>query len=313
MKVFQYIPITTLLIVSSSCSTINEILGRDTHTNTTNTTQTKTTLTRKHRGKVVKDDISTASRSHSSIVSPNQSFTTTDSIALVKSLAGEWIFESVSGISITGEDNRPSITFDDSSNRFYANNSCNFFNGRYNIGGVSNMMFTDIISSVNLCTEIEWADYITALWPNVKYFTQSLKGTEQYIKLKNHNNKTIAILKRHSSQLLNGMWDVTEINGRKLKDNKPTIVIDLIERKVHGNTGCNIFNGEIYQNADIEMSIQFQGMKVSRVGCPYVETETAMLIGMELVEKALIETPDDVILTDNNNRHIIRLSRTVLQ
>lgn len=302
------------LLSGSSCSTINEITGRTpaTQNKTVNKEQKTKSGQGKQRGKRKSSHQPTTSPQESVNSGSTHRFTPADSLEILKSLAGEWIFDNVAGIKVDGEDNRPSITFDESSTRFYATNGCNYYNGTFIIKGHNQMSFNGIISTANYCADLPWGEYITALWGITDKFYITRRGAEEYLDLRDNSDRSLATLKRHQLSSINGLWDVVEINGRKIQEENPSLVIDLIEKTVHGNTGCNIFNGTIYQHPDADSSIQFQNMAVTRMSCPGVATETAFLVALEQVERAIIENEDSIILTDSNDRRLLLLKRTTL-
>ncbi len=299
------------IVSTTSCSTVNSLLGKTSQeVKQANNTPKKSDSKSKKRGR--NSVVTQLSPATAQTTSELKTFSEADSIATLQLLEGEWYFENINDIKVSGEEDRPTLHFEATSSRFYASNGCNFFNGNYCLKGSTALVFDNILSTSNLCEDIPWANSIAALWPNVHYFNTFTKNKEQYLELRNSNNKTIATLKRHTMAMANGLWNVTSINGRRINSNFPTIVIDLIEHRIHGNTGCNLVNGTIYQDPDTEMSIEFQNMAVTRMSCPDIAIETSLLVGLEQVEKAIIESSDTIILTDTNNKHLIVLTRAVI-
>jgi len=317
MKLIFYIPaIILLLITGTSCSTFSEITGRDKNPSTIKTSQhgsaTKTNNAHenKQRGRRNKNRINVTDNQPISDKSIDKQFSHTDSVSIAKKLTGEWMFENVAGIAITGEENRPSLTFDENTPRFYASNGCNYYNGDFTISGFHAISFNNVVSTGNICYDIPWADYITALWNVAANFYLTNRGSEEYLDIKDTKDRPLATLRRHQLSSLNGLWSIIEINGRVIDSDNPTIVIDLIEKTIHGNTGCNIFNGIIYQDPDTDRSVQFQNMAVTRKKCNNSATETALLVSLEQVEKAYLNSSDEATLTDTKGKTLIRLLRT---
>lgn len=312
MRLKHYISsLIVTLLAGSSCSTINEITGRTPAAGTKTEQKSAKTSSNKQRGKRKKNNEIAQVQSVQQADNVVRKFTKTDSIALTKRLAGEWFFENVAGIKVEGEDNRPSLTFDENVARFYASNGCNYYNGNYVVNGFNSIAFQNVISTSNICYEIPWADYITAMWNIASGMYITTRGSEEYLDIRDSKERSLATLRRHQLGLLNGLWSIVEINGRHLNGTElPTIVIDLLERTIHGNTGCNLFNGTIYQNPDVDRSVQFQDMRVTRVACPNTAVETAFLVALEQVEQAIIENDDEAVLTDNSGRRLLLLKRT---
>lgn len=301
-----------------SCNTVKGLIGKEKTTTSTETNKINPWFQLRpkvsdskssSRGKRLTTATSTAKVETTAVTDIKPGFNATDSLAVVCELSGEWNFIRIHDISFKDIDNRPSITFDNQRPRFYATNGCNYFNGNYRVGEKGALTFDDVIATQSLCSEIEWGGYLETLWSNVKGMKISNNGTDKILELTDRRGTKIASLRRHNNETVNGMWDVTEINGRRVDPLQQTLVIDLIENSIHGHSGCNVFSGSIYQNPDIEMSMQFQDMSVTKHDTPGVEYETSLLVTLEQIERAIIIDNDNIILTGNGDRETIKLTR----
>ncbi|MCM1449537.1 MAG: META domain-containing protein [Clostridiales bacterium] len=301
--------------ISSSCSTIKKVTGGNSSTTTVSPKTNKASSGKKKvRGRHASG---TSSQTLSKTITGNgattQQFSQVDSLSIISHLNGEWYFETVAGNKVTGDEDRPSITFENTTARFYASNGCNYFNGDFHVTGHNAISFDNIIMTANHCEETPWGDYISSLWNVGKKFYTTNRGAEEYLDLRDSNDRTLATLHRHALNRLNGMWTVSHINGSVIpQENAPTIVIDLIERTIHGNTGCNLFRGTIYQSPDTDSSIQFQDMSVTRMSCPNSTVERNFLVAMEQVETASLSTDDQVTFFDKNGMQLVTLLRSQL-
>jgi heat shock protein HslJ len=91
---------------------------------------------------------------------------------------------------------------------------------------------------------------------------------------------------------LGGSWELSYISGPRIAFNglypgqKPTLVFDLADKKVSGNSSCNSFSGKL--NAD-DTSINFnQPMAVTKMACPG-EGETIFFETLKKVNKYSIK------------------------
>lgn len=321
IKLYIYSLLTAItLLGSTSCATINGIMKKDTSTSTSSKETTSKNSRFNIASKFNLDKSSnrgkrTASTTHApSIITDNVvnepiSLKKADSLAVVKDMAGKWTFDNIHDISFKDIDDRPILTFDDTKTRFYAYNGCNYFNGDYSIGLDNAISFSNIIGTTAFCSEIEWSGYIESLWPSINKMKIKRVGTNKIMEFTDRKGKVIAALRQHGVDIVNGMWEVTEINGRTIKSQQPILVIDLIENSIHGNSGCNVFSGTIYQNPDVEMSMQFQGMNVTRHDHPGVEVETSLLVSLEQIERAVIIDVDNIMLADASGSNLIKLIR----
>ncbi|MDE7443071.1 MAG: META domain-containing protein, partial [Muribaculaceae bacterium] len=143
-----------------------------------------------------------------------------------KVLSGKWTIHSVSGHTVTGDDDQwPYIEFDVNTDRFYASNGCNLLNGRFKVESGQQIKMTDIIASRQQCPESEYPDINTQL-TNVGSYSLSEKNGEYYLNLHNAKHLTIMVLRKHNTDFLNGPWRVSEINGQKCQNPDVKLVID---------------------------------------------------------------------------------------
>lgn len=305
-----------LMLMTVSCQTINGLIGRD---GTQRSIMPKkeeikgklSFLSSKGRGKKKnKTKRETTEDVSLGTLNPSEEilFSMTDSLNSLACLTGEWYFDTVSGIEVTGEDDRPTIEFEEGSTRFYSTNGCNYFNGHFKLTGHKSIEFDDIIATTALCEGPDWEPLIAVMWDKVKYWDYS-GTTEKKLIFKDGDSRVLATLKRHALEALNGLWNVIEISGRDVPAESLVMVIDLREKHVHGNTGCNLFNGTIYQDPDCDGSVQFQDMKVSKLACDNVSNETAFLVALEEVERAVLQDDDTALLTTGNGEVVLRLVR----
>lgn len=108
---------------------------------------------------------------------------------------------------------------------------------------------------------------------------------------------------------LNGSWSVTQINGHHNDNSDVKLVIDIYEQHLHGNTGCNILNGDLMIDPDKSNSIQFSKIATTRMMCPDTKTETALLVALESVEYAKKGKNNTVIMLDKDNKPMLVLKR----
>ncbi len=301
----------------SSCQTINRLVGQNPIKNTivtqkNNVKKSFGLFQSKGRGKKVAaqdDEIVAETANEPETTSSQRTFAKTDSLRAVHRLAGEWYFDTVGGITVTGEENRPTLEFDENTTRFYATNGCDYFNGRYRLTDFKTITFDDVVGTLQDCHGPDWEPLISVMWDKVMYWDYR-GGTEKQLTLKDSSSRVLATLKRHALENFNGLWRVAEINGRTPDGEPLVMVVDLRERHVHGNTGCNLFNGTIYQDPDSEGSVQFQDMTVSKLNCDNRANETTFLVALEQVEHVKLVGQDTAILSDAADREILKLKRS---
>lgn len=229
------------------------------------------------------------------------------------SLNGEWTIASVRGNDVTGEE-RPYVTFDLPAKRFYGNNGCNYINGDLVAGANRAIKLDNMISTMKMCQDDQYQYLINlALADVVSYSARQVKH-ETFLDLNDASGRTILVLRRHNMDFLNGAWKVTELNATPLvQADEATMTFDTTDLRIHGTTGCNIFNGELFIDPDKTTSLQILKLATTRMGCPPDSRETEFLLALESVETARPEGADTVVLYDTEGKSLFKLVKMELR
>lgn len=84
---------------------------------------------------------------------------------------------------------------------------------------------------------------------------------------------------------LEGKWNVVEVKGEKLmEEGLPQMNFNMAENKLHGNTGCNIFNTTVNLDSSDVSSITINPAATTMMACPNMEVEGKVLQAMEEVK-----------------------------
>ena len=223
-------------------------------------------------------------------------------------LDGEWNIDNVNGQKVTGEE-RPFITFDLSQGRIYGNNGCNIVNADAVTGKGNKLQFTGMMSTQKYCANAPFEHLINTTLDQVRSYKISRYGHEYYLDLFNDRGHLIMVLRKHNMDFLNGAWRVTAINGQPNSNKGVQFVFDIPEKKIHGNAGCNIINGEISIDPDVTNSVQFSNIASTRMMCPDIATETAVLVALEETEKAFAKSDDTVTFVNHAGKPVLQLIR----
>lgn len=224
-------------------------------------------------------------------------------------LNGEWTIYSVRGNIVTGEE-RPYITFDIPVNRFYGNNGCNYINGDLSIESNSGVKFTNMISTMKMCQDDQYQYLINLALNDVVTYSTNMENHETMLNLKDESGRTILVLRRHNMEFLNGGWKVSELNGTPLtQTEEASITFNTTDLKIHGTTGCNIFNGELFIDPDKTTSLQILQLITTRMACPNDSIETEFLLALESVETAKSTGDDEVTLYNTEGKPLFKLTK----
>lgn len=221
-------------------------------------------------------------------------------------LAGEWTIVGVGKTSITDREEMPYITFDDG--KIYASNGCNVLNGGYALNN-GRLSFSKMASTMRYCPDVPFEHDINVVIADGTSYPVRIErvGHESYLYLLDGAGRKLMTARRHNMGFLNGQWLVTSIDGNPVDDEECNIFFDIAEGKVHGNTGCNYFNGNIYINSDRSNALELSNMGVTRMACPKTAQETAMLVALEQTASAIQGSDRQVMLLDKNGKKLITL------
>lgn len=224
---------------------------------------------------------------------------------------GDWAIETVYGKKAVGEE-APFIKFVPADRRVYGNNGCNVLNAEYIYNPQdSTIRFDHIASTMRMCPTEGLTDYeINTALGATKYYTWRIDGHDYYLNFYDEMGSEVMQLMHQNFEFLNGTWAVKKINGKPINNPEMKMVIDIDEGKLHGNTGCNIMNGELSIDMEHPNSISFSNILTTRMACPDDSGETALLVALEEVSAARPVSVNEVILFDTRHNPVLTLVRS---
>ncbi len=225
---------------------------------------------------------------------------------------GQWNIAAVGDHKIEVEEDIPYVNFQPSTGRFYASDGCNVLNGDYVMRSDGVMTFSNVLSTMKYCPDVEFAPLISAALADGAALASDCNrvGHDTYLYLRDSSGKVQLTLRRHNMEFLNGNWQVASIDGKPVENDECTVFFDISELKIHGNTGCNFFNGKIYIDPARTNSIDFSDMGTTRVACPNAAQESAMLVALESTTTARSGRDGRVaVLLDSEGNELMTLKR----
>lgn len=288
-------------VILSSCSLFNSVTGKS--ESPKKDVKVETVTTDKHK----------KHKNESTSAAPNEvlgTMPTSDQL-----LGAQWNITGVGNTVINDEENTPYIAFDNGG-RFYASDGCNILNGDYVLRSDGKLTFNSVLSTMKMCPDIAFADMVASNISDGKIYSVDCKriGQETYLYLKNDKGTTVLTLRRHNMEFLNGNWLITGADGKKIDDEEATVFIDIPALKIHGNTGCNFFNGDIYIDPARSNAVDFSKMALTRMACPKSDQERCIMVGLEQTVTAIAgKNADTVLLLDGNGKQVMTLKRIAVR
>ncbi|MDE6135426.1 MAG: META domain-containing protein, partial [Muribaculaceae bacterium] len=173
-----------------------------------------------------------------------------------------------------------------------------------------------VLSTMKLCPDDRYGDLINSVINDNSRLVAECRriGQDTYLSLMDSAGKTKMTLRRHNMEFLNGNWQITAIDGKEINDPEANIFFDIAELKVHGNTGCNYFNGDLYIDPMRSNAIDLSNMGTTRMACPKTSQETAMLAALESAASAIAGTAEGTaLLLDSSGKQVLTLKRIPTQ
>lgn len=227
------------------------------------------------------------------------------------SISGDYAIENVLGKKAVGE-TAPFLKFVPSEGRIYGNNGCNVLNGKFNSNYADKTIsFSDLATTMMMCgqTGITDIEISQALQNTAKYSLEET-GYENILTFYNANGQELMQLMHRDFHFLDGIWKVEQINGEAVNVDGMKLALDVDEKRVHGNTGCNIINGDLETDMDTANSISFSGIGMTRMMCPDSGWETRMVMALEEAVTAKKISADEIELLGSNGQQVMLLKRT---
>lgn len=224
-------------------------------------------------------------------------------------IKGDWSIETVFGQEAVGE-KAPYLKFNDG--KVYGNNGCNTINALFEYNAsAKTLTFSEVAVTMMLCHKEGITDIqINMALNDTRKYALNKSDDGYTMQLLNADDEVIMTLSHQNFEFLNGTWKVTAIDNEPVNIEKMKLVFDIDERKIHGNTGCNVLNGRLETDMEAPNSISFEDMAVTMMYCPDIEYQTAMLVALENACKAKPIDRNKVLLLDTNGEPVLTLERT---
>lgn len=224
---------------------------------------------------------------------------------------GDWAIESVNGEPTVGQ-KAPFLKFVPAEGKVYGNNGCNVINADYKYNPEdSTIQFSYLASTMILCHKEGLTDIaINRALDETRFYSWRWTDDNYYLTFYNEAHEPVMGLMHQNFQFLNGTWSVKEISGEPVDVPKMKLVIDVEEGKIHGNTGCNVFNGSLEINMESANSISFQAIGKTLMMCPNENYEIQLMVALEEAMRAKPLKGERVEFLNDEGKSVLLLERT---
>ena len=110
---------------------------------------------------------------------------------------------------------------------------------------------------------------------------------------------------------LNGEWNVVEVKGEKVEaETLPQMNFNMDENKLHGTTGCNLFNTTVELDSNDVSALTIAEGATTMMACPDMELETKVLQSMQKVKAVKAgKNEKEMLLVDQDGNVLFVLAR----
>lgn len=296
LKILGFCLVATLMVFSSSCKSKNPVVKADDY-DFDNVLDLVSLINKDNQGVDYKSKLGDKGSNKAKVSIP---------------FDGRWTIIEAGGKKISQDEDMPYLIFSDEENRFYASNGCNVINGDFTYTpDESTVEFNNVLTTMAECPDIKYQQDINVVLNNgvsVKTVIEH-KGIESYLYIKSRSNDLLLTLRRNNMDILSGQWLVKKIENEDIDNEGMNVFIDIPLLSIHGNTGCNYFNGKIEVDPFSPVSLSFTQMGVTMRLCENEDLERKMLVALEQVTSYKLKSQDSLELMGDDNKILMELTR----
>ena len=115
-----------------------------------------------------------------------------------------------------------------------------------------------------------------------------------------------------SSVSLTGEWNIVAVDGNAVDTSKvqqaPYIGFDRVENRIYGSASCNRFFAELKLDS-IKSEISFGAAGATRMMCPQMETEDAILAALSKITRYKVLSNGEVNMYDANGQSMLLIRK----
>ena len=210
--------------------------------------------------------------------------------APISILNGEWSIEEIDNtpIKVNVAQETPFIGFDIKTGRMFGFTGCNRVMASFDTTSKPGVLDLSSVGATRMaCPDLTLEHSILSALSDVKKFKEE---KEDRVALCGESGKTLVLLKKippFTVDELQGKWNIKEVDNEALPtdmENQPFIEFDIKTKKIHGNAGCNIMNGNFEVSTSDPSAISFPGVITTMMSCPDMDIESKILAAVNSVQ-----------------------------
>ncbi len=210
--------------------------------------------------------------------------------APISTLNGEWNIVKIDGKEVSTPSNHetPFIVFDTATGKLYGFSGCNRMMGSFNKDAQPGVLQLEPVGTTRMaCPDMSVEQSVIEALSKVKAFKKEM---DNKIVLSGADDKEVIVLEKKKNDVtvsnLAGQWEIVEVQTEQVPsgmENQPFIEFNEAESRIHGNAGCNIFNGSYQVVEGNPLAISFPGTITTMMACPDLEIEGKIISALNSV------------------------------
>ena len=194
---------------------------------------------------------------------------------------GEWNIIEINGAAVVPAPGQayPYIGFDKATGRVHGHAGCNRLTGSFDVNAKPGAIDLGRLGTTRMmCPDMTGEQNVLNALAQVKKYVRLGDGNIGLCG--NSTRRPILVLKKKVPDMtvadLNGKWKIVEAMGVAVPDsleNQPFVELNVAEKKLHAQAGCNLLNGGYQTEEGNPQSISFPQLISTMMACPDMETE----------------------------------------
>lgn len=205
-------------------------------------------------------------------------------VVTLSSINGEWNIIEINGAAVVPSPNQafPFISFDTTTGKVSGNSGCNRMMGSFEVNAKPGTIDLGTMASTRMmCPDMTLEQNVLSALRQVKKYK---KLGKENIALCGSSRRPVIVLQKKTPTVklsdLNGKWMISEAVGQTIPkgmEKQPFIEFNLSEKRIHGNAGCNLINGNFVTDGEKTSEISFPQLISTMMACPDMEVESRVL------------------------------------
>ena len=202
----------------------------------------------------------------------------------LSALNGEWNIVKIDGKELSTSSNHeaPFIVFDTATGQLYGFSGCNRMMGSFNTDTQPGILQLEPVNTTRMaCPDMTVEQSVIEALSKVKSFAKEM---DYKMVLRGADDKDIMVIEKKKNDItvsdLAGQWEIIEVQNEQVPsgmENQPFIEFNEAEARIHGNAGCNIFNGGYQIEEGNPLAISFPNTITTMMSCPDMEIESKII------------------------------------